>query len=46
MHDGRELGWAIFGDPEGDTVFWFHGTPGASNQHAARLMPTPANIVA
>ena len=32
MHDGRELGWAIFGDPEGDTVFWFHGTPGARSQ--------------
>ena len=32
MHDGRELGWAIFGDPEGDTVFWFHGTPGARAQ--------------
>jgi pimeloyl-ACP methyl ester carboxylesterase len=32
LHDGRELGWAIFGDPEGDTVFWFHGTPGARAQ--------------
>lgn len=29
MHDGRDLAWADFGDPAGDPVFWFHGTPGA-----------------
>lgn len=26
------MAWAIFGDPDGDTVFWFHGTPGARTQ--------------
>ncbi|MEI7887052.1 MAG: alpha/beta hydrolase [Actinomycetes bacterium] len=29
---GRELGWAEFGHPDGDVVFWFHGTPGARFQ--------------
>jgi len=32
LDDGRELGWASFGDPGGDTVFWFHGTPGGRSQ--------------
>ena len=32
LADDREISWAIFGDPEGDTVFWFHGTPGARAQ--------------
>ena len=32
LADGRRLGWATFGDPEGDPVFWFHGTPGARSQ--------------
>lgn len=30
--DGRELGWAEFGHPDGDVVLWFHGTPGACLQ--------------
>ncbi|MEI2639654.1 MAG: alpha/beta hydrolase [Microthrixaceae bacterium] len=30
--DGRQLGWAEFGHPEGDPVLWFHGTPGACFQ--------------
>lgn len=30
--DGRLLGWAEFGHPDGDAVLWFHGTPGARNQ--------------
>ncbi|MCB1255865.1 MAG: alpha/beta hydrolase [Microthrixaceae bacterium] len=29
---GRELGWAEFGHPDGDTVLWFHGTPGSRFQ--------------
>jgi pimeloyl-ACP methyl ester carboxylesterase len=29
---GRALGYAEFGDPDGDVVLWFHGTPGARNQ--------------
>ena len=32
LRDGRELGWAAFGDPDGDAVFWFHGTPGGRAQ--------------
>jgi pimeloyl-ACP methyl ester carboxylesterase len=30
--DGRLLGWAEFGHPDGDVVLWFHGTPGACLQ--------------
>lgn len=30
--EGRELGWAEFGHPDGDVVLWFHGTPGACLQ--------------
>ena len=30
--DGRTLGFAEYGDPMGDPVFWFHGTPGARRQ--------------
>ena len=30
--DGRELGWAEFGHPDGDPVLWFHCTPGARTQ--------------
>jgi pimeloyl-ACP methyl ester carboxylesterase len=30
--DGRVLGWAEYGHPEGDPVLWFHGTPGARTQ--------------
>lgn len=32
LEDGRRLGYAEFGVPEGRTVLWFHGTPGARNQ--------------
>jgi pimeloyl-ACP methyl ester carboxylesterase len=30
--DGRRLGWAEFGHPDGDVMLWFHGTPGACMQ--------------
>ena len=30
--EGRELGWAEFGHPDGDAVLWLHGTPGACLQ--------------
>jgi pimeloyl-ACP methyl ester carboxylesterase len=30
--EGRQLGWAEFGHPDGDAVLWFHGTPGACLQ--------------
>lgn len=32
LADGRELGVAQFGDPQGFPVLWFHGTPGARRQ--------------
>ena len=28
----RQIGFAEFGDPQGRTVFWLHGTPGARRQ--------------
>src|SRR5947209_3562714 len=34
LHDGRQLGYAEFGDPRGPVVFWFHGMPGARRQFA------------
>jgi pimeloyl-ACP methyl ester carboxylesterase len=40
LRDGRRLAYAEFGDPEGDTVLWFHGTPGARLQ----LPPDAARI--
>ncbi len=32
LHDGRRLGWAEYGHPDGDPVLWFHGTPGGRFQ--------------
>lgn len=32
LADGRELGWAEYGDADADPVLWFHGTPGARSQ--------------
>ena len=32
LSDGRELGVAEFGDPQGFPVLWLHGTPGARRQ--------------
>jgi pimeloyl-ACP methyl ester carboxylesterase len=32
LPDGRHLGLAHFGDPDGFAVLWFHGTPGARRQ--------------
>jgi pimeloyl-ACP methyl ester carboxylesterase len=29
---GRSLGFAEYGDPDGDPVLWFHATPGARKQ--------------
>lgn len=37
LPDGRRMGWAAFGDPKGDPVLWFHGTPGARCQVPADL---------
>lgn len=32
LADGRRLGFAEFGRPDGALVLWFHGTPGARRQ--------------
>ena len=32
LADGRDMGWASFGDPDGDPVVWLHGTPGGRCQ--------------
>lgn len=32
LSDGRDLGFAEFGDPDGSPVVWLHGTPGARRQ--------------
>jgi pimeloyl-ACP methyl ester carboxylesterase len=32
LPNGRRLGYAEFGDAQGDPILWFHGTPGARLQ--------------
>jgi pimeloyl-ACP methyl ester carboxylesterase len=32
LPEGRALGYVEYGDPDGDVVLWFHGTPGARRQ--------------
>jgi pimeloyl-ACP methyl ester carboxylesterase len=32
LSDGRKIGYAEYGAPNGRGVFWFHGTPGARRQ--------------
>lgn len=32
LSDGRSIGVAEYGDPDGDAIFWFHGTPGGRRQ--------------
>jgi pimeloyl-ACP methyl ester carboxylesterase len=32
LPNGRHIGFAEFGDPAGDVVLWFHGTPGGRRQ--------------
>jgi pimeloyl-ACP methyl ester carboxylesterase len=39
--EGRQIGFAEFGDPQGRAVFWLHGTPGARRQ-----IPTEARLYA
>jgi pimeloyl-ACP methyl ester carboxylesterase len=34
LPDGRQLGYAEYGDPDGHPVFYFHGTPGSRLQAA------------
>lgn len=39
LPDGRHLGYAEYGHPEGDAVLWFHGTPGARLQVPPEVAP-------
>src|SRR5437660_11788411 len=32
VRDGRKLGFATFGPPDGRPIVWLHGTPGARRQ--------------
>lgn len=32
LEDGRSIGFAEYGAPKGDAIFWFHGTPGGRRQ--------------
>ena len=41
VRDGRQLGMAEFGPPDGRAVVWFHGTPGARRQ-----IPEEARLIA
>ena len=41
VRDGRMLGFASFGTPNGQPIFWLHGTPGARRQ-----IPVEARVVA
>lgn len=46
LSDGRTLGVAEFGAPDGRAVLWFHGTPGARRQvpPAARRLARSENL--
>ena len=35
LPNGRRLGFAEYGDPSGEVVLWFHGTPGGRRQFPA-----------
>jgi pimeloyl-ACP methyl ester carboxylesterase len=41
LPDGRKLGFAEFGPPDGRPILWLHGTPGARRQ-----IPQAARVVA
>ncbi|MBN1155554.1 alpha/beta hydrolase [candidate division KSB1 bacterium] len=38
LPDGRKLGYAVYGDPEGQPVLSFHGIPGSRLQRVPNLM--------
>jgi len=46
LRDGRGLGFAEYGVPDGRPILWFHGTPGGRLQvpPKARAMAVPAGI--
>src|SRR5207253_2336883 len=41
VRQGRQMGIAEFGPPDGQAVIWFHGTPGARRQ-----IPEEARLIA
>ena len=41
LPDGRVLGFAEYGDPDGRLVLWFHGLPGGRRQ-----IPPAARVAA
>ena len=46
VRNGRNLGFAAFGPPEGRPILWLHGTPGARRQipEAVREVAGPAGL--
>lgn len=46
LPDGRRMSFAEFGDPQGRTVIWLHGTPGARRQipHEARALALACQV--
>jgi pimeloyl-ACP methyl ester carboxylesterase len=46
LRDGRRIGFAEYGPPQGRPVLWFHGTPGARRQvpPTARVAADERNI--
>jgi pimeloyl-ACP methyl ester carboxylesterase len=46
LADGRQIGYAEYGAPNGRGVFWFHGTPGARRQvpPALRSLAAARNV--
>lgn len=44
LGSGRYLAWAEYGHPDGDPIFWFHGTPGARQQVPPRVNETALSL--
>ena len=42
LSDGRQLGYADYGDPDGTPVMFFHGTPG-SRRSVLAIRSSPKN---
>lgn len=45
LKDGRTLGFAQYGDPAGEPVFFFHGSAGSRLEHPANLCALGARII-
>jgi pimeloyl-ACP methyl ester carboxylesterase len=42
LDDARSIGFAEYGDPDGEAIFWFHGTPGGRRQIPPRAREVAA----